>query len=176
MIKIIIPILGAIWRAWLGGSFNSISRIWKILTLWIMLIVMYYSKYYNLDFLKTWQFYSVAIIYMRYWNHSHGDYFKVNDESKDEARVKWLDWLLSKIYGKDGYYNFKGNLTGMIIGYSIYSIPIGVILHSFLFCFAGAILGASYGFMGELFPNKYYTKYGEYLGGLFSFLLLQISI
>ena len=128
MIKIIIPILGAIWRAWLGGSFNSISRIWKILTLWIMLIVMYYSKYYNLDFLKTWQ------------------------------------------------YNFKGNLTGMIIGYSIYSIPIGVILHSFLFCFAGAILGISYGFMGKLFPNKYYTKYGEYLGGLFSFLLLQISI
>lgn len=32
------------------------------------------------------------------------------------------------------------------------------------------------GLISKLFPNKNYTKYGEYLGGLFSFLLLQISI
>jgi hypothetical protein len=137
---------------------------------------MYYCKYYNFLFLKTWQFYAVVIIFMRFWNHSHGDYFKVNDESKDEGRVKWLDWLLSKIYGKDNYYNFKGNLTGLIIGYSVYSIPVGIILHSILFCFAGAFLGFFYGLMGKVFPDKYYTKYGEYLSGLIVFLLLELSI
>lgn len=175
---VLFSIMGSFWRAWFGGSFDGnldISRIWKILVLLLIFILMLLSKNSFL-FYKDYNFYLSFLLFMRFWNHSHGDYFKVNDASKDEARVWFVDKILQLIYGKDNYYNFWGNVTGMFMGYSIYSILTCFFLNNYLFSFAGLIVAFSYGICGKLFPDKCYTKYAEFLSGFLSFLLIYLCL
>lgn len=168
---LIFGIIGLFWRAWFGGSFKDISRIYKILVLLIIFISMYLSKGYYL-FYKDYNFYLAFTFFMLFWNHSHGDYFKVNDISKDEPRTWIVDKILQLIYGKDNYYNYWGNVTGLFIGYTFYSLLTSIFIKNIIFSFTGLIVSLSYGMMGRLFPNKWYTKYAECLSGFLSFLLI----
>lgn len=105
-----------------------------------------------------------------------GDYFKVNDTSKDEARSKWVDWFLQKIFGKDGYYHFWGNVTGLFLGYTAPAIGCAYFIGNWWFSIAGFLVALTYGSMGKIFPNKCYTKYAEYMSGFLVFALLTICI
>lgn len=166
-------IIGLYWRAWFGGSFDKIdiSRIYKLIALLIIFIFMCLCKRHY-TFYKDYNFYFSYTFFMLFWNHSHGDYFKVNDTSKDEARTWIVDKILQLVYGKDNYYNYWGNVSGLFIGYTFYAVLTSLFIHNILFSFAGLIVALSYGLMGRLFPNECYTKYAEYLSGFLSFLLI----
>lgn len=62
------------------------------------------------------------------WSRSHGDYFSIFSTAPDEGRIKWIDWVLKKIYGVGGYYNFKGNFTGMLLRYTAPAILLSIIV------------------------------------------------
>ena len=172
--------VGGFWRAWFGGSFWNISRIWQIL----VLFVVCYAAYVQTDFLSFCKWgmpeYCCAVWswgwFMRFWNHSHGDYFVVLDTGKDEGRSKWVDACLRVLYGKEGYYNFKGNVTGLLIGYTVPAILSSIVMPSPLFCFAGAVVALIYGVCGLLFADKRYTKIAECVSGAVCFYLYYLSL
>lgn len=166
--------IGGFFRAWFGGSFKHVSRGWKYLLLIVTVIGMYWSKglldWYN------WRMYAVIAAFAYHWAKGHGDYFKVNDTSVDEARIKWIDWILQKIYGKGNYYDFKGNVTGMLIRYTSTSILVAAAVPSYWAIAMGPAVAISYGLMGKLFPNGYYTKYAEIMAGALCFSILWIIL
>ena len=171
-------LIGSFWRAWFGGSFFKISRIWQIVVLTIIVAAMYFTasrwptNYTEYGYM-LWSY----LWFMRFWNHTHGDYFFVNDTSKDEGRSKWVDWCLRQIYGVDGYYNFKGNVTGLFLGYTVPATLATVLVQPhWYFILGGFVIAFVYGLMGKLFPNKPYTKYAEYIGGALCFMLYYITM
>lgn len=109
--------------------------------------------------------YAVAASLCYFWCRGHGDYFYVNDTGKDEARCKWIDWVLRQVFGEDGYYNFAGNCSGMLLRYSSVALITAAALQDGWFCMAGALVASVYGLAGKLFPNKSYTKISEYVAG-----------
>ncbi len=117
---------------------------------------------------------ATAVFEGLFWSRSHGDYYFVTDTRPDEARIKWIDAVLKKIYGEGNYYNFKGNATGLFLRYETPSILVSLITFNFWFLLAGVCVTASYCICGLLFPKKPYTDYAEYLSGFFAGLLLTI--
>lgn len=153
-------IFGAFWRRWLGTT-TKISRIWKILVLYAFV----FSVYLFFNCFEWFNYIWVSCWFMAFWNMSHGDYFAVNDTSPDEARLKWVDWCLRLIYGKGNYYNFKGNVTGLFIRYTVPAILCAIFMPTWWFCLGGLIVAFVYGACGKLFPDKSYTEYAEYIAG-----------
>lgn len=176
LILIVCSLFGAFWRRWLGTS-TKISRFFKILVLYVFCFICYFY----LDLLdysvKSWIVFAwVSTWFMLFWNMSHGDYFGVNDTSQDEARLKWVDWLLKKIYGEGNYYNFKGNVTGMFIRYTVPAVLCCLLMPHHWFCLGGLIAAFCYGLCGKLFPKKAYTEYAEYMTGALSFGLFFVCL
>lgn len=171
----IFSILGAFFRRWFGGGFKDVSRFWKYLFLVLCVFLMYFLNYEEFPY-KDLRMYLTTIAMCVFWAIGHGDYFVVNNEEPDEERLKWVDWILRKIYGENNYYNFWGNITGMFIRYTATAILVAVCIPSFLFITAGALVAFSYGLMGKLFPNKAYTEYAEYMAGALVFGLLYLCI
>lgn len=176
IILLISSMFGAFWRRWLGTSTKE-SRFFKILALYAFVFILYVL----FDFLhKNWYswfcFAWVSTWFMLFFNLSHRDYFKVNDRSPDEARLKWVDWCLKKIYGEGNYYNFKGNVTGMFIRYTVPAILCSLFMPTYWFCLGGIIVAFCYGLCGRLFPDKPYTEYAEYTAGSLSFGLFYLAL
>lgn len=176
---LVLPIIafGSWWRRWLGtGTDKTCHRIWKILLLYAFVLLCYFLLGL-LGSVKDWICYAwVSTWFMAFWNMSHGDYFAVNDTSPDEARLKWVDWCLRLIYGKDNYYNFKGNVTGLFIRYTVPAVLCALFMPEWYFCFAGLIVAFDYGICGKMFPDKPYTEYAEYLAGGMCFGLFYLSL
>ena len=167
-------LLGSLWRAWFGGSFGYCWRILKYVVGVGIVLLMYWSKSI-LDW-YAWRMYAVCVLFMYHWAMSHGDYFKVNNTDKDEARVRWIDWLLQKIYGKDNYYNFRGNVTGMLIRYTYTAVLVSLAVPNVWCICMGPIVAGCYGLAGKLFPDRWYTKIGEFISGCLCFMLLWYTL
>lgn len=163
-------VLGSCWRAWFGGSFGYCWRWIKYLVLFGIVLGMYYLKRL-LDW-YAWRMYAVCITYAYHWAMSHGDYFKVNNTDPDEGRVRWIDWLLQLIYGKDNYYNWRGNVTGMLIRYTYTSIFVAISTGSYWAITMGPVVAMTYGLCGKLLPDRWYTKYAEFIAGGLCFGIL----
>ena len=172
--------IGALWRAWFGGGL-TINPIWdctraiKYLCLMLTLAAMYYLLGYA-TFWTDIMFWCVGIAFCIHWAWGHGDYYITPSTEKDEARIKLIDWMLRKIYGEGGYYNVKGNVTGMFIRYTLTAIPVAVCAKNPLFLLAGAYTAFAYWFMWKLFPTRWFTKYGEFAAGAGNFALLYWSL
>lgn len=117
--------------------------------------------------------YAVLIAFAIHWAVGHGDYFYVYDTEADEARIKWIDWVLRKIYGENGYYNFKGNVTGMFLRYTSTAILVSVCLPNAWFILAGALTALVYALLGK---SDKAIPYSEYLAGAVNFVLLYLCI
>lgn len=167
---ILFAILGAFWRAWFGGSFGNVTRFWKYLVL--ILIVCGMQGFYISDY-HVWL---TQVSFMVFWAMGHGDYFIVNSTDPDEKRIKWIDKILEWIYGKDGYYNFKGNVTGMLIRYGFTAIIVACCIPNAWFLFAGPCVATCYGLSGYLFPDRWYTKIAEFASGATVFSLLYLNL
>ena len=157
-------------RRWLGGGFDEIigdkSRIWKNITYVLILIGMYTTSG---NFPKTWTALAMMIWVIawmiRYFNHTHGDYFGLISEKPDEERSWWVGKVLKAIYGKGKYYNFIGNLTGLTLGYLVPALLASIFMPSHWFWVAGFTTPLGY-VLCQICLGKYgKNEYAEWLNG-----------
>lgn len=163
--------IGAFWRRWYGGGFGDISRFWKYLALAAVVLAMYYIK--DLLIWNDWRMYAVMASFMYHWAKSHGDYFYVHDTGKDEGRIWWIDQVLRLLYGKDKYYNFKGNVTGLVLRYTSTACLVAICLPNAWFVLAGPLTALSYVITGKM---ERPTDKAEWLAGALNFGLLYICL
>lgn len=166
-------IIGAFWRRWFGGGFKGFlpdSRFWKYLVLVIIVLSMYYVK---AEYVYPKNVYLSIVAFAYHWARSHGDYFYVYDTGKDEGRIKWIDWVLRLLYGKDGYYNFKGNCTGLLLRYTSTACIVALCIPNAWFCVAGVLTTLSYVATGKM---ERPTEKAEWLAGALNFGLLYLCI
>lgn len=97
------------WRRWAGKTTNT-KRFFKYVVLTLIFLCMYYTSGHFLQ----WEMLAIPAL-IRCMNKSHGDYYHIYDKDKDEGRCKIIDKILQWIFGKDGYYNVKGNITGLFL-------------------------------------------------------------
>lgn len=171
---ILFAVLGAFFRRWYGGGFGKlgdITRFWKYLVLTAIVLFMYYVK--GLLDWHNWRMYAVIFAFMYHWSRSHGDYFYVWNTSKDEGRIPWIDWTLRKIYGVDGYYNFKGNVTGLFLRYTSTACLVAICIPNAWFILAGILTTLAYIITSKL--ERPAAK-AEWLSGAFNFSLLFFCI
>lgn len=167
-------VAGAFWRRWFGGGFGEfgdITRGWKYLILAAIVLAMYYTK--SLLDWADWHMYVVIASFMYHWSRSHGDYFYVYDTGKDEGRIKWIDWVLRKTYGEGNYYNFKGNITGLLLRYTSTACIVAVCIPNAWFILAGPLTVLAYIITGKL---KKPIVWAEFLSGALNFGLLYLCI
>ena len=167
-------VAGALWRRWYGGGFGKlgdITRGWKYLILASIVLAMYYTNIL-LDW-TDWRMYAVIASFMYHWSRSHGDYFYVYDTGKDEGRIKWIDYVLRLLYGKDGYYNFKGNVTGLLLRYTSTACLVALCIPNAYFCTAGVLTTLGYVVTGKL-PKP--IVWAELLSGALNFGLLYLCL
>lgn len=160
------------WRRWFGGGFDKLPDnrfLQHIIGFTGACVALGLCGYHWIQIV-----FAGLVLQGLFWARSHGDYFFVTSTEKDEGRVKWIDSVLRKIYGEGGYYNFKGNATGMLLRYEAPSILISLILFNFWFLLAGLSVTACYCVCGLLFPKKPYTSYSEYLAGFITGILLTL--
>lgn len=171
----IFVVLGSLfWRPFFGGSFFYCWRWVKYVVGIAIVLSMYYLKN-TLDW-NNWRMYAVCVSFMYHFAKSHGDYFKVNDTSPDEARIKWIDWILKKLFKEKDYYTFKWNALGLLIRYVYTSIFVCLAIPNFLFIFAGIGTAFVYCLCAKLAPTGYYTKIAEYMSSLVNFFLLYLCL
>lgn len=169
-------IIGALWRRWFGGGFGKlgdITRFWKYLVLIVVCFSMYYAKRLCFTFLQDYTTWLVIVSFAIHWAVGHGDYFYLLDTSKDEGRIKWIDWVLKRIYGENGYYNFKGNCTGMFLRYTSTACLVAVCIHNAWFILAGLLTVFAYIVTCRL-PKP--IVWAELLSGAMNFGLLYLCI
>jgi hypothetical protein len=167
-------LIGACWRRWYGGGFGKaglVTRFWKYLVLAVVVFGMYFAKS-ALDWLN-WRMYSVVAAFAYHWARSHGDYFFVYSTAPDEGRIKWIDWVLRKLYGENGYFNFKGNVTGLFLRYTATACVVCVAIPDWRFVFAGVLTTLSYVVTGRM---KYSTNWAEWIAGALNFGLLYVCL
>lgn len=171
---VLFSVLGAGFRRWFGGGFGKfgkITRFWKYLVLVLIVLSMYWSLGI-LDW-NAVRMYAVAVSFAYHWCRSHGDYFYVYDTGKDEGRIKWIDWVLRLLYGEDGYYNFKGNCTGLLLRYTSTACIVALCLPNAWFVISGILTTLAYIITGKM---ERPTDKAEWLAGALNFGLLFLCI
>lgn len=170
----LIAVFGGFWRRWFGGGFIDCPRFIKYIVGIAVVLGMYYLKgildYYD------WHMWAACITFMYHWAMSHGDYFWVTSHHVHEARVKWIDWILQKIYGKGNYYNFKGNVTGLFIRYTFTATLVAIAINNCWAITMGPVVTFWYALMGKLFPQLNYTKITEVLSGASCYTILWFCL
>lgn len=150
---------------------GDITRALKYAVLFALVFWVYASlKILNWS---DWRPYAVAAAFAYHWARAIGDYIFVYDTGKDEGRIKWIDYVLRLIYGKDGYYNFKGNVTGLLLRYTGTSCLVAACLPDAYFIFAGLLTAGAYAITGKM---KRPTDAAEFLAGLLNFALLYLCL
>lgn len=169
-------LVGAIWRRWFGGGFKKFlpdSRFWKYTVLIVVCFTMYYAKTLCFTFLKEITTWLTIAAFMCHWARSHGDYFYVYDTSKDEGRIKWIDWVLRTIYGEGQYYNVKGNVTGLFLRYTGTACLVALSIPDAWFVCAGLFTTLSYVITGKTARP---TDKAEWIAGALNFGLLYLCL
>lgn len=173
--SLIFAVIGSLgWRRWFGGGFGKlgdITRLFKYIALALIVFSMYHLK--GLLNWQDWRMYAVLISFAIHWAVGHGDYFYLLDTGKDEGRIKWIDRALRKIYGENGYYNFKGNCTGMFLRYTSTAILVSVCIGNAWFIPAGLLTVLAYIATCKL-PHP--IVWAELLSGAVNFGLLYLCI
>ena len=174
---IVFAIIGAFWRRWYGGGFGKlgdITRFWKYLLMIGIVLSMYFVK--GLLDWSDWRMYAVIASFAYHWARSHGDYFYVWSTGVDEGRIKWIDTVLRWIYGKDGYYNFKGNCTGLFLRYTSTACLVSICLPNAWFVLAGPLTVLAYVSTGKVGTGKKPVQTAEWLAGALNFGLLYLCL
>ena len=173
---------GAIFRRILGKSFYigkwKVPRFLKLVILVLFSLLMYYVSG---SFPKDWKafLYMVWAIgwFVRYSDHTHGDYWILDDTSPDEGRSWWVDKTLQLIFGKGNYYNFEGNFMGLMLGYLIPAIFASITMPYHWFWLAGITCPVCYTVCEMIlkFTGRR-TAMAEYAHGAIMFLLFYLNV
>ena len=164
-------------RRWLGGGLWKVSRIWKNIAYVGMLVGMYLTSG---RVPTTWlQFAAMAWVIawmVRFWNHTHGDYYDLESTKPDEERSWWVGKVLKAIFGKGKYYNFVGNFIGLTLGYLVPAVFASIFMPQHWFWVAGFAMPLSYVacriWMGKLANPEYAEWAGGFLTGVIFYLNL----
>jgi len=168
--------IGALWRRWFGGGFGKagkITRFFKYAVLILVCLTMLYVKLRCFTYLGEFTTYEQIVSFAFHWAEGHGDYFFVWDTGKDEGRIRWIDWVLRRIYGKGNYYCFKGNVTGLVLRYGSTACLVAVCLSNPLFILSGLLTPLSYVITGKM-ENP--TNKAEFLAGALNFALFYLCL
>lgn len=171
-------IVMSLLRRWLGGGFYDCSRIYKNITYVAILILMYlcagqFPKTTSQVFCFLW---TIGWC-IRFFNHTHGDYYILDDEKPDEGRSWWIDKVLQLIFGKENYYNFAGNFVGLTLGYLVPALFASITMPHHFFWLAGIITPLCYlvcEFTLQFTGHR--TRYAEYGSGFFMGLLFFLNL
>lgn len=168
-------------RRWLGGGFKDkigkISRIWKNITLVIILCLMYTTSERTPENWKQ----LLAMVWVigwvvRFWNHTHGDYYNLEDTKPDEERSWWVGKVLKAMFGKGKYYNFVGNFIGLTLGYLVPALLASIAMPHHWFWIAGFATPICYVacriWLGKLANNEY----AEWTGGFLTGVIFYINL
>ena len=117
--------------------------------------------------------YAVIAAFAYHWARTHHDYYFVYSTEPDEGRIKWIDWVLRKLYGENGYFNFKGNVTGLALRYGATATIVSMFIPNAWFILAGVLTTLSYVVTGKL---KYSTNLAEWIAGALNFGLLYVCL
>ena len=176
-------IIGAEFRHILGMTFTikgkKISRFYKLIALALLLALMYIiTENIHLKDWKSCLCMAWSIGWMiRFNSHTHGDYWILDDYSKDEERSWWVGKVLTLLFGKGNYYNFEGNFIGLTLGYLVPALLASITMPHHWFWLAGFLIPVCY-LICEFtlkFTGKR-TKMAEYASGAVQFLLFFVNL
>ena len=173
---------GALFRRFLGRQVivkgHKISRIYKLILLILTAMLMYFvAGKFPTDW-KGWLCMAWAIGWLvRFNNHTHGDYWILDDTRPDEERSWWVGKVLKLIFGKGGYYKFEGNFIGLMLGYLVPAIFASITMPYHWFWLAGITAPVCYTICEMIlnFTGRR-TEISEYAHGALMFLLFFINI
>lgn len=142
---LIFGLIMSIIRRWLGGGIYKCHRIYKNIVYVATLILMYVCAGKFPTGWKEALFFLWTIGWMvRFYNHTHGDYFSLDETKPDEERSPWVGKVLKLIFGKGNYYNFAGNFVGLTLGYLFPAILASLTMPHHWFWLAGIITPVCY--------------------------------
>lgn len=172
---------GAIFRRILGTSVYigkfKVSRIYKLIALVLFCMLMYWAGGSFPTDWKGWLCMVWAIGWMvRYNNHTHGDYWILDDTTPDQERSWWVGKVLKAIFGKGKYYNFAGNFIGLTLGYLIPAIFASITMPHHWFWIAGFTAPIGYTLCELALGKERNTEYAEYFNGACMFLLFFLNV
>jgi len=178
---LLFTILGGLFRRMLGttvyiGKFK-VHRIYKLILLVLLCMAMYWAGGSFPGNKREWFCMAWAIGWMvRYNNHTHGDYFFLDDTSPDEERSFWVGKVLKLLFGKGKYYNFAGNFVGLTLGYLVPAVLASLTMPSHYFWIAGFTAPIGYALCELGLGRNGSTRYAEYFNGAMMFLLFFINV
>lgn len=178
---IVCAIFEAIWRRCFGNSgwdipvlkIRAVQHLIGFLGLFLCLITKY----------VFWQAFIVAgIMQALYWAPSVGMYQDIGSAGEPDKKMEerynsiWYNKFLNEWFG-DYKYTAVYDWVGLMIRYTLPSIPISFILWNFVFIFAGFCVSSCYAFMVLLKKYGYiksHIPYSELFSGFITgFLLLS---
>lgn len=171
--------IGSLWRRWFGGGFGKageITRFFKYAALVLVCFTMIYVKTLCFTFLRDWKTYAKIAAFAYHWARGHHDYFYVWHTGKDAGRIRWIDWVLRRIYGEGKYYCFKGNVTGLALRYGSTSVLVALCFGNPLFCLSGLLTPISYVITGKMGTGKEPIAKAEFLSGALNFALFYLCL
>jgi len=168
----------AVMRRWLGGGFFKCYRIYKNIVYVSILVLMYVcAKQFPSNLKETLCFLWTIGWMIRFYNHTHGDYFWLDSTEPDEERSWWVGKVLKLIYGKGKYYNFAGNFLGLMLGYLVPAILASITMPTHWFWLAGIATPCSYvicEFTLQFTGRK--MNFSEYLSGFTTGIIFFLSL
>lgn len=174
--------VGALFRRFLGRQVfikgKKVPRIVKNIILILLCLLMYFVAGKFPKDLKSYLFMAWAIgWFFRYNNHTHGDYWILDDTRPDEERSLWVGKVLKLIFGKGKYYKFEGNFMGLMLGYLAPSIFASITMPYHWFWLAGITAPVCYTICEMIlnFTGRK-TEMAEYAHGALMFLLFFVNI
>ena len=174
-------IIGAIFRRFLGRTVKvkgvKIHRFIKLTVLALLCVAMYWAGGSFPHGWKEWLFMAWAIAWaVRYFSHTHGDYFVLEDTHPDEERSWWVGKVLKLIFGEGGYYNFAGNFVGLTLGYLVPALMASITMPHHYFWVAGFTAPIGYTVCEISLGKNGKIKYAEYLNGALMFLIFFLNV
>jgi len=173
-------ICGALFRRMLGTTVYigkwKLHRIFKLILLVLFCLSMYWVGGSFPTEWKGWLCMIWAIGWMvRYNNHTHGDYWILDDTTPDQERSWWVGKVLKKIFGKGKYYNFAGNFIGLTLGYLVPAFLASLTMPHHWFWIAGFTAPFAYTFCELSLGKERNTEYAEFLNGAIMFSLFFLN-
>ena len=80
------------------------------------------------------------------------------------------------LFGKGRYYNYWGNVVGLMLGYTVPALMASIFMPHHFFWIAGPTVSLVYGIMGKLFQKEHFTSYAEWFNGPIMFFLFYINL
>lgn len=115
--------------------------------------------------------------FIRYTDHTHGDYFIIDDTKPDEERSWWVGKILKLVFGKGNYYKFEGNFLGLMLGYLVPAILASLTMPHHWFWLAGITAPVCYTVCELIlkFTGKR-VELTEYAHGSLMFILFFLNV